>query len=516
MDTQSLAFRIIEQFVESNDNLRTLSDLADRLESMTDQLRDAWLDLSITSSERDEIAAQYAGLIQQLLAFTHADDLRALYLWIAVQGGNLALAGVEFDDLLRRCEAHHRAALPFVARVYEPGAQLELALAALEEVYNAGMMILGTAYLQMVQDRVMPGLRLQTVGRLAAGMTHSLNNDLTVIVGRASVLSYAIRDETIHRELGEIQSAALSAARTIRQLQDFARSSRETELIETDVNSAVSDAIEITRFRWRDEAEKTGLLISISRDLADVPTVRANSGLLREVFVEIILDAIAAMPRGGIIGFRSERVAEQVVVSISHSGEDSPDDLRETEDDSFSSIGLAQARTLLEPLGGTLEVVQSKGSGDRSTVATVRLPVAIIPVEEPVRPDKQVTNGLRVLIVEDELPIRGAIGQIVARHGHQAVEAESGSDAKLQILEQEPFDLIVTDLGMAGVSSWEIAETAHNRSSHTLVVLVTGWNAELDSEKLRAGGIAHVLQKPFSERQLLAVLTEAKELRERM
>jgi CheY-like chemotaxis protein len=104
----------------------------------------------------------------------------------------------------------------------------------------------------------------------------------------------------------------------------------------------------------------------------------------------------------------------------------------------------------------------------------------------------------------------------VARHGHQAVEAESGSDAKLQILEQEPFDLIVTDLGMAGVSSWEIAETAHNRSSHTLVVLVTGWNAELDSEKLRAGGIAHVLQKPFSERQLLAVLTEAKELRERM
>jgi CheY-like chemotaxis protein len=515
MDTESLAFRVIEHYLESNDNLRTLATLADRVEPLANELSEAWIAIDKNSADQSERAAQYDGLIQQLQAFAHADDLRALYLWVAVQGGNLALSGVEYDELLRRCEAFHRASLPIIARAYEPGAQLELALSALEEVYNAATLILGTAYLQMVQDRVLPGLRLQTVGRLASGMTHALNNALTVIVGRAQVLAYTIHDETVRNELGDIQNAALTAAGTIRRLQDFARSSRETELGETDVNSAVSDAIEITRFRWRDEAERTGFLIAIARDLADVPPVRANSGLLREIFVEVILDGIATMPRGGIMGFRTERVGDDVLVSVSHSGEEA-EPSSEGGDDAFASMGLTQARTLLDIFGGTLDVVQSKDVRERSTVVNVRLPIAVTSVEEPVLPQKNPANGLRVLIVEDEIPIRDVIGQIVARQGHQATEADSGSDAVREIAEQEPFDLIVTDLGMAGVSSWEIAETARNKSARTLVVLVTGWSAELNTEKLRTGGIAHVLQKPFSERQLLAVLTEAKELRERM
>ena len=77
MDTQSLAFRIIEQFVESNDNLLTLSDLADRLESMTDQLRDAWLGLSITSSERDEIAAHRVADVDRLAPHPGVESLGA-------------------------------------------------------------------------------------------------------------------------------------------------------------------------------------------------------------------------------------------------------------------------------------------------------------------------------------------------------------------------------------------------------------------------------------------------------
>ncbi len=517
MDISPLTIRLIEQLAESNDDLGVLENMADRLESHAPKLMHAWLNAEGRASEANsEANTRYSGLIHQLLAFLRADDLRALYSWIAVQGESLAVRGIEYDQVWRLCEAHHRAAIPVLAQAYEPGAELELALAALENAYNAGMLILGAAYLQMAQERIVPGLRLQTVGRLASGMTHSLNNLLTVIVGRAQILRYTLRDENAKRELEEIQNAALVAAQTIRQLQDFAQAVREEELVETDVNLAIEEAIELTRFRWRDEAERNGHLINVARDLVDVPRARAKPGLVREIFVEIIFDAIAALRRGGVIGFRTERVGEQILVAVSHTGEAPVDTEGGAEEDAFAGIGLAQARSLLASLGGTLEVIQSGTPEDRSSVVNVLLPIMEATNVEPEVPGNRDLSGLSILVIEDELPIRGAIGQILARQGHYVVEAESGADGKRQVTENDPFDVILTDLGMAGVSSWEITELAKRKSPHTLVVLMTGWTAELDPEKLRASGIARVLQKPFSEKQLLDVINEARELAEKI
>ena len=122
------------------------------------------------------------------------------------------------------------------------------------------------------------------------------------------------------------------------------------------------------------------------------------------------------------------------------------------------------------------------------------------------RPPSQ-KKGLRILVVEDEESIRRFLGNALKQLGHRARLA-ADAPAALSAFDDEPFDVVVTDLGLPGVSGEEVARAISQRSPRTPVILLTGWADQIQAEQRTFPGVAHVLGKPVSITTLVATLNK--------
>jgi CheY-like chemotaxis protein/anti-sigma regulatory factor (Ser/Thr protein kinase) len=314
--------------------------------------------------------------------------------------------------------------------------------------------------------------------------------------------------------------AALASAANLRRLQDFLRVSRDARLIETDVNVAMREAAELTRYVWRDEAEAQGILIDVVKDLADVPLVMAYSSLLREMVVELIFNAIEAMPQGGLITLRTERKDDQVLMAVTDTGEGMPDAVQLRVFDAFFTtkgpthpgLGLNNVQNIAKRHNATITLTSSPGRGSTFTISLPMAP-SVVP-EAPALPRAE--QPARILLIDDESVIRDITAKILTLRGHQLNVYDNGAEGVRAFSQPGAFDIVITDLGMPGMSGWEVARAIKEIDPKVLVVLMTGWAAELDPQKVREGGVDRVLNKPFDVDQVLALVNEAVTLRDRM
>jgi len=100
---------------------------------------------------------------------------------------------------------------------------------------------------------------------------------------------------------------------------------------------------------------------------------------------------------------------------------------------------------------------------------------------------------LKILIVEDEKTVRGLLSDIFSFEGYSVVQAQEGNEA-LRLLEEDDFDVVLTDLGLPGVSGWQVAKKVKEKDSQKVVIIISGWGATLERDKL---GIDYALPKPF-------------------
>jgi len=114
----------------------------------------------------------------------------------------------------------------------------------------------------------------------------------------------------------------------------------------------------------------------------------------------------------------------------------------------------------------------------------------------------------RITIVDDDRDVREVLEELLCADGHTVTVAEDGA-AALQVFDPEAFDLVFTDLGMPGISGWQVARQVKRAAPDLPVVVITGWGAQLDPEQIAESGVDEVLSKPF---QWLAVLDIMKKL----
>ena len=336
---------------------------------------------------------------------------------------------------------------------------------------------------------------------------------LASILGRAQLLYDRVRDDDARHELDAIGHAASSGALMMRRLQEFARADMQGPFVETDVNLLLRDASEVTRFLWRDQAEVQGLFVDVVRDFAEVPPVRAQPTQLRRVFVELIINAIEAMPRGGIVTLRTERKANQVLVSVIDNGEGMPDPVRQRMFDPFFStkgsphlgMGLAlAAKTIGEHHGNWLvESVPGRGT-------TIMLTLIVAPRTPEVKLASPVPamESLNLLLIDNEPAVREMMARMLMSEGHSVVTAESGSEG-ISEYRRRKFDLVFTDLGMPGMSGWEVAQTIKRMNPQAIIVLMSGWAVSLDPRKAHELGVDYILQKPFEVAEVFRVISES-------
>ncbi len=153
---------------------------------------------------------------------------------------------------------------------------------------------------------------------------------------------------------------------------------------------------------------------------------------------------------------------------------------------------------ILQRCDGTIEVESVPGQGTHVTMtfpaaSSEQTPEELIPIPEAVA----VEQLLDVLVVDDEQTVRDVLADMVLALGHRVVACASGQEA-LQEYQPGRFHLVLTDLGMPGITGWKVAEAVRERDPNTVIVFVTGWGEEVNAEAARKAGVDRVVTKPFS------------------
>lgn len=354
--------------------------------------------------------------------------------------------------------------------------------------------------IKAAQEQVVRSATLSAVGELAAGAAHHLNNILAVIVGRAQILLRTVKDPAVERSLKIVERAALDGADVVRRVQQFSRPRAGGELVPVDLNQIARDALEFTRPRWQDEAQSQERLIEVVFDAEPVPQVLGQPSELREVIINLILNAVDAIPKGGRILLTTRREGPRVSLSVADNGIGMSQEVKGRAFEPFfttkgvksTGLGLSVAHGIVQRHGGEIALESEEGKG---TTVTVRLPVLESgEVAEKARLSDPL-HSARILLIDDESSVREALADQLAIEGHSVTSAADGWQGLAILEEGKPFDLVITDLGMPGMTGWRVAEAVRARFPGMPVVLVTGWASTLEpGEEKRVDG---VLNKPF-------------------
>jgi len=143
-----------------------------------------------------------------------------------------------------------------------------------------------------LEQQLLQGEKLRALGEMASGVAHDFNNALAAILGNAQLMLLTAKEEELRESLKTIEKVAKDAAHTVRRLQEFSKKKTHQEFFRLDVNSIIRDAIEITKPKWKDEAQAKGISIEVISSLHEIPTVGGNASDLREVITNMIFNSI--------------------------------------------------------------------------------------------------------------------------------------------------------------------------------------------------------------------------------
>jgi len=370
-----------------------------------------------------------------------------------------------------------------------------------------------------MEDQLLQAEKLRALAEMASGVAHDFNNALAVILGNAQLLLYSFEDEELKGNLKTIEKVAKDSAQTVRRLQDFTRKRAHQELFKTEVNSIIEDSIEITKPKWKDEIQSRGIRIEVASNLEEIHPVLGDASELREVIVNLIFNAIEAMPGGGKIEIHTSQRRKQVFIQISDTGIGIPKEIRKKIFEPFfttkpftnTGLGLSMSYGIIKRLGGEIEVESKVGHG---TVFTIILPTGGEEKEEAVSP-LPIKNGgkARILVIDDEEFVRSVLSRTLTQVNHQVTLAENGEKG-IQLFKEKEFDMVLTDLGMPGMSGWEVCRMIKEISPKTPVGMITGWGMEMNRSKMEEYGPNFIISKPFDLNQILNVVTENIESKE--
>ncbi len=363
------------------------------------------------------------------------------------------------------------------------------------------------------RERAARADKLRALGQLASGVAHDFNNSLAAILGRAQLLRRQTSDDALVRNLDIIQTAAEDAAATVRRIQTFARKAPAREFERLDVRSLLVDAVEITRTRWENEARQRGLDFKVELDAGVGQITSGSASELREVFVNLIVNAVDAMPGGGRISISCVREREKLHLRFTDTGTGMPEDVQQKIFEPFfttkgaqgTGLGLSVSYSIIERHDGSIRVDSKQGRGSVFTIYLPAYEIGATSVEELALP--VAAAPLLIMVIDDEDSVRETLGDMLRTLNHK-VELATGGQEALRTLTTADFDLVFTDLAMPEMDGWETSREIRKRWPEISIVLVTGYGLGT----LPPAGEDHlvdaIIGKPFDFAQVIGAIAE--------
>jgi signal transduction histidine kinase/ActR/RegA family two-component response regulator len=359
--------------------------------------------------------------------------------------------------------------------------------------------------------------KLSALGELASGVAHDFNNTLAGILGRAQLILRTNDPEKIRRGLDIIIKTAEDGAKTVKRIQDFARQRRDHDFEPVSIDQILVDVSEVTRPRWKDRAEASNIQISLDLQIQSQAKVMGDESELREVLVNMVLNAVDAMPQGGTLTLMAEDIDETVVISVGDTGTGMAPEVKSRIFDPFFTtkgkagmgLGLAVSFGIIRRHEGSVEVDSEVGVGTKfkiilpkAEIAEEAVAVEVPPAEHLVETTNvSVTRSFdgpqpKILVVDDEEAVRELLRDLLESEGCRVYLAPGGREA-LSLFAVQQFDGIFTDVGMPGMSGWELAHSIRQKNETVPIAVITGWGEAVGSDEQKEARVDWVVTKPF-------------------
>ena len=375
-----------------------------------------------------------------------------------------------------------------------------------------------------LQSQVAQSSRLASMGELAAGVGHEINNPLAIVMGNIDKIKMELRKAGIENPEIELavdrqDQASDRIAKIVAALRNFARAEGDSSEKNMDVHGEIENVVSLIGEIF----SKSG--VKIDMDLrATHHTVFGNEGRFQQIVINLLTnakDAIESRPEKHI-SIRSESDENNLIIFCSDNGTGIPDHIRDRVFDSFfttksvdrgTGLGLGICTKIIAEMQGRLSI---ESTSDQGTTFRISLPLAnrankpglvglepapksVVSEPKPKNPEPQIAG--RVLIVDDEEGIRDILRVSLEDMGLQVDEADDGVTA-LELIKQHKYDLVCTDIQMPKIPGDIFIQEAKKlpNGATKYIVITAGFTSDESEEKMKVlSGLAHgFLTKPFS------------------
>ena len=394
--------------------------------------------------------------------------------------------------------------------------------------------------LRQTQHSVVQQERLRALGQMASGIAHDINNALSPVLAFSELLlqKEAGLGEESRKKIEHIHTAGGDIANIVARMGEFYRRREDQKQLRLiDVNRVVEQVIDLTSPRWQDIPLGQGFVIKIERDSErDLPKLYANESDLREALTNLVLNSVDALPSGGTITIVTRAVIPKVsaasaarpthiTIEVRDTGIGMNEETRQRCLEPFFStkrlhggagLGLAMAYGMVERHQGKIQI---ESAPNRGTSMRLVLPLRAPPPAKAAKasPAPAAVAQRRILCIDDEPLLRELLKEILEFQQHK-VEIADGGQAGLDAFQAakqrgEPFDVVITDLGMPHVDGRQVAQAVKAEAPATPVILLTGWGTMLKEEGNVPAQVDAVVAKPPKLTDLVEALAKVTEKR---
>lgn len=341
--------------------------------------------------------------------------------------------------------------------------------------------------------------RLAMLGQMTSGVVHDLNNALSPVLAAAELLRPADFVAETPDALSLIRAGANHASHVLQQLQFFYRTDVSEAAIErVPVADVVQQSIQLTRFRWRDEALKYGVVIEVQTAIPDECFVHGNRTELVQVFTNLILNASQSMPDGGYIRILASNDQDAVSVVVSDDGTGMTPDERTncfqpffTTKSDGSGMGLSICRDSVVRQGGSIDVEPSVSGGCQFTL---RFPQQSTFQSKP--SIREAGGRRRVLLIDDDQLVRQSLAVLLETLGC-SVRSTNRVELGLKAAREDTFELVLVDFGVHSASGGDAVSKLKEVLPGVPVVVISGWSeSAIQGELLGRQEPDQIVEKP--------------------
>lgn len=385
--------------------------------------------------------------------------------------------------------------------------------------------------LKQTQQTVLQQERLRALGQMASGIAHDINNAISPVVLYAESLLETEPgiSEKGRKYLEIIQQATEDVASTVSRMREFYRKREpQLSLTEVNLNQLVKQVIELTRVKWYNMPQQKGIVIATDTELdQNLAAVMGVESEIREALTNLVFNGVDAMPDGGTLKFTTRIVEDsnakniqQAFLEVTDTGLGMDEATRSrclepfytTKGERGTGLGLAMVYGIMERHSAEIQIESSPGQG-----TTVRM---VFPIKNNLSDTPknsgiidQIPSQMTILVIDDDPLLLRSLQDTLELDGHVVTTANGGQIGidifKGALDTVEPFQVVITDLGMPYIDGRKVAASIKQLSPDTPIIMLTGWGERIQEEGDVPEHVDYLLSKPPKLHRLREVLAQS-------